>query len=54
MRMGMIRVLLADDHAIVRSGIRRMIEQIPNMEVAGEAEKVPRFTFSDSTSIEPG
>ncbi len=42
MRMGMIRVLLADDHAIVRSGIRRMIEQIPKMEVAGEAENGPQ------------
>ncbi|MGV8025469.1 MAG: response regulator [Anaerolineaceae bacterium] len=40
--MGMTRVLLADDHAIVRSGIRRMIEQIPEMEVAGEAENGPQ------------
>lgn len=38
----MTRVLLADDHAIVRSGIRRMIEQIPEMEVAGEAENGPQ------------
>ncbi|NMC30644.1 MAG: response regulator transcription factor [Pelolinea sp.] len=51
--MGMIRVLLADDHAIVRSGIRRMIEQIPNMEVAGEAENGPQVLhFLNSTSID--
>lgn len=34
--MDKIRILLADDHAIVRSGIRRMIEQMPNLEVCGE------------------
>ncbi len=30
------RILLADDHAIVRAGIRRMIEQLPDLEVVGE------------------
>ena len=29
-------ILLADDHAIVRAGIRRMVEQIPDLEVIGE------------------
>lgn len=38
----MVRVLLADDHAIVRSGIRRTIEQIDGMEVVGEAENGPQ------------
>lgn len=40
--MGSIRVLLADDHAIVRSGFRRMIEQFDGMEVIGEAENGPQ------------
>lgn len=33
-----IRVLLADDHALVRTGIAMMIRQQSDMEVAGEAE----------------
>jgi len=33
----MIRVLLADDHRIVRDGLRRILEAHPEFEVAGEA-----------------
>jgi two-component system response regulator NreC len=33
-----IRVLLADDHTILRDGIRSLIEDEPDMEVIGEAE----------------
>jgi two-component system invasion response regulator UvrY len=33
----MIRVLIADDHAIVRSGFRQFVADEPDMEVAGEA-----------------
>jgi DNA-binding NarL/FixJ family response regulator len=32
-----IRVLLADDHALVRQGFRRILEDEPDVEVAGEA-----------------
>lgn len=32
-----IRVLLADDHAILRSGVRLLLEAEPNIEVVGEA-----------------
>lgn len=32
-----IRILLADDHPIVRDGLRRLIELEPDMEVVGEA-----------------
>jgi DNA-binding NarL/FixJ family response regulator len=35
------RVLLADDHAVVRSGIRNAIEKIPSILVIGEAEDGP-------------
>jgi DNA-binding NarL/FixJ family response regulator len=31
------RIVLADDHALVRSGIRALIEQIPELTVVGEA-----------------
>ena len=36
--MSKIRVLLADDHAILRSGIRALLEDEPDLEVVGEAE----------------
>lgn len=33
----MTRILIADDHAILRSGLRLLIDNQPDMEVAGEA-----------------
>jgi DNA-binding NarL/FixJ family response regulator len=33
----MLRVLLADDHAIVRRGLRSLLETAPNVSVVGEA-----------------
>ncbi len=33
----LIRVLLADDHALVRAGIRSLLEKMPGLEVVGEA-----------------
>lgn len=38
---GMIRVVVADDHAIVRRGLRALIESEPNCQVAGEAADGP-------------
>ena len=35
--MSRIRVLLADDHAILRSGLRLLLEREPDFAVAGEA-----------------
>ena len=32
-----IRVLLADDHTLVRAGIRALLEKLPGVEVTGEA-----------------
>jgi DNA-binding NarL/FixJ family response regulator len=32
-----IRVLVADDHAILRDGVRKLVNEIPDMEVVGEA-----------------
>lgn len=34
----MIRVFLVDDHELVRTGIRRILEQVGDIEVVGEAE----------------
>lgn len=33
----MIRILIADDHAIVRRGLRQVLELAPELELAGEA-----------------
>lgn len=36
--MKLIRVLLADDHTLVRSGIRALLQDIPQVQVIAEAE----------------
>lgn len=35
--MKALRVLLADDHALVRAGIRALLERMPDVEIVGEA-----------------
>ena len=37
-----IRILLADDHAIVRTGIRKIVEEISGIQVISEAENGPQ------------
>ena len=32
-----IRIVLVDDHALVRQGFRRILEDDPDLQVAGEA-----------------
>ena len=34
----MIKVLIVDDHALVRMGIRRLLDDVPDIEVVAEAE----------------
>ncbi|MGE5602728.1 MAG: response regulator transcription factor [Nitrososphaerales archaeon] len=34
---GEVRIVIADDHALVRAGLRMMLEDEPDMEVVGEA-----------------
>jgi len=34
-----VRVLLADDHELVRAGVRRVLESVPGVEVVGEAAR---------------
>jgi DNA-binding NarL/FixJ family response regulator len=36
--MNLIRVLLADDHALVRAGIRALLQNLAGIEVVGEAD----------------
>ena len=35
----MIRVMLADDHEVVRSGLRMLLEQDPGIKAVAEAAK---------------
>ena len=37
-RIGRIRVLLVDDHAVVRAGYRVLLQSSPDIEIVGEAE----------------
>lgn len=39
--MSTVRVLLADDHALVRSGIRNALQELPNLEIVCEAGDGP-------------
>lgn len=36
--MTRLRVLLADDHILVRAGLRKLLESMPDVEVVGEAD----------------
>ena len=47
-----IRVLLADDHAILRKGIRMLINSHPDMEVVGEA-KTGREAIDEARKLKP-
>ncbi|HZN10387.1 MAG TPA: response regulator transcription factor, partial [Blastocatellia bacterium] len=37
----MIKILIADDHAVVRRGLKQIAAEEPDMRVAGEAQNVP-------------
>jgi len=43
--IGTIRVLIVDDHAVVRSGLRRVLESEPDLEVVGEAGDAQNAVF---------
>ena len=48
----MIRVLLVDDHELVRTGIRRILEGNPEIEVVAEA-KTGEEALQLATNFEP-
>ncbi len=47
-----LRVLIVDDHPIVRHGLRQLISQEPDLEVSGEAER-PSEALKAIASLKP-
>ncbi len=51
--MSNVQVLLADDHAVTRAGIRKMVEEIPGLKVVDEVGNGPQvFAVLDRESID--
>src|ERR1700741_1231616 len=50
--MKKLRVLLADDHIVMRAGLRALLDRQPNLEVVGESEN-GRETVELTGSLEP-
>jgi DNA-binding NarL/FixJ family response regulator len=50
--MGKRRILMADDHAVVRAGIRHALEELPNLEIVGEVGDGPAL-FSALEQMQP-
>ncbi|EEF57190.1 response regulator [Pedosphaera parvula] len=51
--MSTIRILLADDHTLLRAGIRSLLEKMPGVEVVGEAAD-GREALSLVKALQPG
>jgi DNA-binding NarL/FixJ family response regulator len=50
---GPVRVLLADDHVLIREGLRRMLETMPGVLVVGEARDGEE-ALARATELQPG
>ena len=50
--MKKLRILLADDHIVMRTGLRALLERQPNLEVVGESEN-GRETVALAASLRP-
>lgn len=50
--MTRLRILLADDHIVMRKGLRALLERQPNLEVVGESEN-GREAIELATSLRP-
>src|SRR5215470_5025403 len=50
--MKKLRILLADDHIVMRKGLRALLEHQPNLEVVGESEN-GRETAALAASLRP-
>lgn len=50
--MKKLRILLADDHVVMRTGLRALLERQPNLEIVGESEN-GRETIDLAASLKP-
>jgi DNA-binding NarL/FixJ family response regulator len=50
--MSKVRILLADDHAVVRAGIRNALEELANLEIVGEVGDGPAL-FEAVAQMQP-
>jgi len=50
--MKKLRILLADDHSVMRTGLRALLERQPGLEVVGESEN-GRETIKLADSLKP-
>jgi DNA-binding NarL/FixJ family response regulator len=50
--MKKLRILIADDHAVIREGLKALVNAQPDMEVVGEAEN-GRIAWHEAKSLEP-
>ncbi len=50
--MNPIRILLADDHTVMRNGLRLLLERQPNLTVVGEASD-GRETVRAADAVSP-
>lgn len=50
--MDKIRILIADDHSLVRTGIRNVLKEFPDLEIVGEAADGPAL-FAALAQTEP-
>jgi DNA-binding NarL/FixJ family response regulator len=50
--MKKLRILLADDHTVMRTGLRALLERQPNLEIVGESEN-GRNTIELAASLKP-
>ncbi len=52
MQIKKIRILLADDHAILRKGLRMLIDSQPDLQVVGEA-RTGREAIEEARRLQP-
>ncbi len=50
--MDKLRILIADDHALLRDGLKALVNSEPDMEVVGEAEN-GRFVLEKARQLKP-
>ena len=51
--MNPVRLLLADDHAVVRAGIRKTVEEVPNLEIVAEGILHANLKLRHAQHVQP-